>query len=86
MIKIADTWNSYLYLKTTKPKKRKKQDTENHWMSTPGWWVNMFMNKPQRRATKLWEQNFSNKDIPTEDDIDYYDTPSVSRKPHIYYW
>lgn len=71
-------------LPTIEPKKRKEVDTEEHWMSTPGWWIRLCMNRPQRRAGSLWERKL----ITTKNilDIDLIHTPSYSRKPHIYYW
>ena len=70
---------NYLYAKTTKTKKRKEVDTEHHWMTTPGWFVRIWMNRPQRRAVHLWERKalFS--------DIEELDQP-VRKVGHIYYW
>lgn len=62
-------------------KKRRTKDYEYHWMSTPGWWIRLKMNRPQRRAGKLWERR-----VIFENDLEETDPPSVSRKPHIYYW
>ena len=73
----------WIDLPTTKTKKRKKLDTEEHWMGTPGWWIRSMMTKPQRRAGTVWEHIVTR--TPTEH-IDLLDTPSISRKPHIYYW
>ena len=71
-------------LPTIEPKKRKEVDTEEHWMSTPGWWIRCMMNKPQRKAGSIWERAVvTTKNIL---DIDLLHTPSDSRKPHIYYW
>lgn len=66
-----------------KTKKRKEVDTEWHWMSTPGWWVHTFMTKPQRRAGSMWEREVV-RISPTN--LEEVDKPSVSRKPHLYYW
>lgn len=66
-----------------KSKKRKEVDTEYHWMSTPSWWTRLCMIKPQRREGSLWEREVV-KISPT--DLEEVDKPSVSRKPHIYYW
>lgn len=66
-------------------KKKKHVDTEHHWMTTPGWWVNLFMNRPQRIASKQWERDvvkLSFWDIAQ----DNFDPPMIGRKPHIYYW
>ena len=65
---------------TTKPKKRRTQDVEWHWMSTPSWWTRLTMNRPQRRAGRLWERKVLFQDL--ED----ADPPGVSHKPHIYFW
>jgi len=56
VIKIPGTGYYHIWAKTTKPKKKKTQDTEWHWMSTPSWWIRLFMTKPQRRAGSLWER------------------------------
>ena len=68
---------------TTKTKKRRSSDTEWHWMSTPSWWIRCMMNRPQRRAGSIWELTVTQTPI---EEIDLLDTPSVSRKPHQYYW
>jgi hypothetical protein len=73
----------YIDLPTTKAKKRKELDTEEHWMNTPGWWTRLVMNRPQRRRCKLWERD-ALKTSP--DSLDDLDKPIISRKPHIYYW
>ena len=73
----------YIYLPTTKTKKRRGSDTEWHWMSTPSWWTRLTMNRPQRRAGSIWERTVTQTSI---EEIDLLDTPSVSRKPHQYYW
>lgn len=64
-------------------KKRKEVDTECHWMTTPGWWVRMMMNKPQRVASKQWEREVVKMVV--EDLVDA-DPPSLGKKPHVYYW
>lgn len=68
---------------TTKTKKRKVVDTEDHWMSTPSEWTRIMMNKPQRREGSLWEREVVKCQV---SDLEEVDKPSVSRKPHIYYW
>jgi hypothetical protein len=80
--RIEDTYY-WLDLPTTRVKKRKELDTEEHWMSTPAWWTRLMMNRPQRRECKLWERD-ALKSSP--DSLDDLDKPSISRKPHIYYW
>ena len=71
----------YRQAKTTKTKKRKEVDTEDKWMSTPGWWVKMMMNRPERREHHLLE-----KKVLREINIEDVDFPDLGRKPHIYYW
>ncbi len=66
--------------KTSKPKLRKEVDTEDHWMSTPSWWTRLVMNRPQRRAGRLWERKV------LFEDIEETDSPGVSHRPHIYYY
>jgi hypothetical protein len=67
--------------KTTKTKKRKKEDTEDHWMTTPSWWVNMIMTKPERRNAHLLE-----KKALVAVDLEDFEIPDLGRKPYIYYW
>ncbi len=69
----------FIQLPTTKPKKRKEVDTEWHWMSTPSWWTRLVMNKPKRRACRLWENT---RTLDNLDDV----CPDYGNKPHIYYW
>ena len=66
--------------KTTKPKLKKVVDTEDHWMTTPQWWVRIMMNKPERRATKVCLEKLSLSNL---EEVDIVDT---GRKPHVYYW
>ena len=73
----------YLDVKGARRKKKRRTDTEWHWMSTPMWWIREMMNQPQRAAGRQWEKKVIKVDI--EDLIDV-DLPSVSRKPHWYYW
>ena len=69
------------YAKTTKTKKRKEVDTEDHWMTTPGWWIKMTMTKPERRSAHLLEKKALS--VP---DIEDFEIPDLGRKPHIYFW
>jgi hypothetical protein len=62
-------------------KKRKEVDTTDHWMTTPGWWIRLTMNRPERREHHLLE-----KKVLREIDIEDVDFPDLGRKPHIYYW
>lgn len=71
------------WVECEKTKKRREVDTEWHWMSTPGWWTRLTMNRPQRRAGKLWEQVAK---LTQQQELETLDYPGVSHKPHIYYW
>jgi hypothetical protein len=64
-------------------KKKKRVDTENHWMTEPSWFIREFMNQPQRARGKQWEKKIVKVSLDNLIDVDY---PDVSRKPHIYYW
>jgi hypothetical protein len=66
-----------------KTKKKKRVDTEWHWMTTPGWYISEFMNRPQRARGRMWEKRISKVNI---EDLDTLDLPDISRKPHVYYW
>ena len=66
-----------------KTKKKKRVDTEWHWMTTPGWFIKEFMNQPQRARGRMWEKRVNKTNI---EDLDLLDLPDVSRKPHLYYW
>lgn len=76
---VEHEWKAYMETKTTKTKKRKEVDTEDRWRSTPGWWVRLTMNKPQRREVHLWERKalFS--------DLDELIQPT-RKVGHVYYW
>ena len=63
-----------------KTKKRKQVDTCWHWLTTPSWWIRLMMTRPQRRASRVWERKALLADL------DSLDTPSCSKKPHIYFW
>ena len=78
-----DGFRKYRPGKTTKTKKRREVDTENHWMSTPSWWTRLLMTKPQRREGTLWEREVVKTQLTELEEVD---KPSVSRKPHIYYF
>lgn len=70
--------------KTTKTKKRKEVDTEDHWMTTPSWWTRLTMTRPERRANRLHEVAVV-KSIDMED-LECFDFPDLGRKPHNYFW
>lgn len=64
--------------------KTKKPRTYCHprWSSkSPSWWVRLTMNRPQRRAGRVWEAC-----IKYARDLDVADPPQISRKPHVYYY
>ena len=84
-IKLTDE-NSYsiryVKLPGVKTKKKREEDTEWHWISsTPSWWTRLTMNRPQRRAGRVWEHN-----VLKLTDLEDCDPPGVGHKPHIYYW
>ncbi len=79
----VEGWFRYISLPTTRTKKRKEVDSEEHWMGTPSWWTRIMMNRPQRRNGSIWERKAVRTDILYLFDLD---TPSVNRKPHQYYW
>ena len=82
---LVENYGYYKYRlgKTTKTKKRKEVDTEDHWMTTPSAWTRLMMNKPQRREGTLWEREVVKSQTT---DLEGVDKPNVSRKPHIYYF
>lgn len=84
------TWNQDMvlvdfhwhYLPTTKPKKRKEENTEWDWLgSTPSYWTHIMMNRPMRAKGRSWEHT-----VHREIDLEDTDPPGVGKKPHIYYW
>lgn len=65
----------------SQPKLKKAQDYEDHWMTTPAWWVRMFMTKPQRvRMNREAREALKAADL---EDVDVVD---LKRKPHVYYY
>ena len=70
----------WVYRPTTKPKQRKRTDTEYHWMTTPGWFHHIFNNVPQRRRGRAWERKV------LLEDLEDTDPPRFSKKPEKYYW
>lgn len=74
----------FMELPGVKTKKRKKADTDYHWVSnTPSWWTRLFMNRPQRAAAHTWEKRVVHLPV---DLLEEVDLPNVSKKPHKYYW
>lgn len=44
--------------------RKKKKSDHVYWpMSTPSWWTRMIINRPYRRAIKMWERNVMKTDI-----------------------
>ena len=81
----VETVTGYYYLteagvKTKKP----RSHNERHWMPTPMWWIREFMTQPQRTRGKEWERRVVKCD--GVDSIIDLDQPTVSRKPHLYFW
>jgi hypothetical protein len=72
----------YIQLPGVKTKKKRELDTDWHWLnSTPSWWTRLTMNRPQRRAGRVWEHK-----VLKEQDLEDCDPPLVGHKPHIYYY
>jgi hypothetical protein len=67
-----------------KTKKRRRSNTSWHWYAqTPGSWVKEFMNQPQRNRGNQWCRKLMGvNQCVLADQLE----PTVSRKPHIYYW
>jgi len=64
------------------PKVKKEVDENWHWCNgTPGWWVRIMMNRPERRAAHLQEVE-ALKAV----DLEEVDFADIGRKPHEYYW
>lgn len=77
-------YNAYCHIQRGGVKSKKKRNhCERHWMSTPMWWIREFMNQPQRTRGREWERQIVK--CPVDELIDQ-DLPSVSRKPHLYFW
>lgn len=71
------------YIKNSRPK-LKRGSHERSWMgATPSWWTRLMMGRPQRRQGALWERQVVTSQVEA---LEEQDTPSISRKPHIYYW
>jgi hypothetical protein len=72
----------YIQLPGVKRKKKRELDTDWHWLnSTPSWWTRLMMNRPQRRAGRVWEHQ-----VLKQSDLEDCDPPLVGHKPHIYYY
>lgn len=79
-----ETYIWHVYLKKPGVKTKKKRTHEDwNWMTTPMWWIREMMNRPQRVRGHQWERKVLNTPLAELEDED---PPSVSRKPHWYYW
>ena len=78
-------YNSYCHVQVAGVKTKKpRSHNERHWMPTPMWWIREFMTQPQRTRGKEWEREVVKcNDV---DSIIDLDQPTVSRKPHLYFW
>lgn len=74
-----ERFSSWGFKREDKPKKRKEQDTEYHWMGTPSWWTHEFMIRPRRVF-----ENQSLRVLP--EDLEDFDFVDIKRKNHKYYW
>lgn len=82
---LVENYGYYKYRlgKTTKTKKRKEVDTEDHWMTTPSWWNNLFHTRPIRGKFRKFLHDVVRSD---KERIDEMLEPSDSKSPHKYYW
>lgn len=80
---VEHEWKAYLQTKTTKPKKRKKVDHENHWMTTPSWWNNLFHTRPIRGNFRTFLSAAKKSKL---EDIEGMLEPTDSKSPHKYFW
>jgi hypothetical protein len=77
-------WACYIQVAGARTKKKKHKDTTWHYLrGSPGWWVRLFMTRPQRRAGSLWQRNIEKTPVNLLHKSDEY---TISRKPHKYYW
>lgn len=76
-------WGYFIELPTTKPKLRKEVDTEDHWMSTPSWWNNLFHTRPIRGKFRNFCELARKTRIEALEDMF---EPEDSNSPHKYYW
>jgi hypothetical protein len=53
-----------------------------HYGTSPSWWVNLFMNRPQRR-TEAHLCHLLGQELIDGDEVIF---PLGSHKPHEYYW
>lgn len=82
--RVPINFTVYLPKAGVKPKIKKCVDDKDKWYkTTPSWFVNMFMTRPQRRSGTLWEREALKTSLEELSDID---TPLHGKKPHIYYY
>lgn len=77
-------WKQYYKYKklVTGPKLPKHKNTTWQWLqSTPSWWTRLTMNRPMRRACRVWEQKAK-----YFKDFEASICPDTKRKPHVYYY
>lgn len=72
----------YIKLPGVKTKKKRELDSDWHYLKgSPSWWTRLTMNRPQRRAGRVWEHT-----VLKELDLEDCDPPGVGHKPHVYYY
>jgi len=67
----------------TKKLKKKRHYVEKYYRmysSAPSWWTRLTMNRPKRRACRLWERKVLFQDVETAD------CPDFKNKPFNYYY
>ena len=67
----------------SKAKQRKFGDAWSWLQATPGWWINLFMTRPQRHKARAWERDAAKT---SNADLDALDAPPHGKKPHKYFW
>lgn len=80
---LEGTWTNYVYVDIPGAKTKKKRDIDGNWrwyQRTPSWWSRLVMNKPRRRACRVWERQV------LLEDIEEADCPDYGRKPHVYFY
>lgn len=80
---ITVTRHWYKDVAGAKPKLRKEVDTEDHWMTTPSWWNNLFHTRPIRSKFRNYTKGIVRCPI---EYIDEALEPLDSNKPHKYFW
>ena len=72
----------YIKGKTKKAKKKRSFIDKYYGMysSAPSWWTRLTMNRPKRRACRVWERKVLFQDVETAD------CPDFGNKPFNYYY